>query len=143
MFKRTRARILPYKKVIHMKRAYILLSLVFLISALGIWLSLNITTSSYIPRFVKDAYYYLQAQILADEKLVKYLLYQAKLDGKECLDSITLHYPNLNDKIKIQYHYPIAQCKSQISSDQQRCKFKPRWYHNRAYEYSVKYTKKC
>ncbi|EGQ5349937.1 hypothetical protein I4J68_000324 [Campylobacter coli] len=53
-----------------MKRAYILLSLVFLISALGIWVSLNITTSSYIPRFVKDAYYYLQAQILADEKAI-------------------------------------------------------------------------
>lgn len=112
MFKRIRARILPYKKVIHMKRAYILSSLVFLISALGIWLSLNITTSSYIPRFVKDAYYCLQAQILADEKLAKYLLYQVKLDGKECLDSVTLHYPNLNDKIKIQYHCPIAQCKT-------------------------------
>ncbi|TKX31734.1 hypothetical protein [Campylobacter estrildidarum] len=95
-----------------MKKAYILITLVFLISFLGFWLSLNTTISSYTPRFIRDSYYYLQAQILIDEKLAKYLLYKAKLENKECLNSITLNYPNPNDKIKIDYYYPIAQCQN-------------------------------
>lgn len=95
-----------------MKKAYILITLIFLISFLGFWLSLNTTLLSYIPRFIRDTYYYLQAQILIDKKLAKYLLYKAKLEDKECLNSIVLNYPNLNDRIQITYHYPIAQCEN-------------------------------
>lgn len=93
-----------------MKKAYILITLIVLISFLGFWLSLNTTLLSYTPRFIRDTYYYLQAQILIDEKLAKYLLYKAKLENKECLNSITLNYPNPNDQIQITYYYPIAKC---------------------------------
>lgn len=95
-----------------MKKAYILIILIISIIVLGLWLSLNTTLSSYAPRFARDTYYYLQAQVLANENIAKYFLYQAKLKNKKCLNSIILNYPNPNDKIKIEYFYPLAECKN-------------------------------
>lgn len=75
---------------------------------------LLINTSSYIPRQTKDTFLYTQAQILASDskELAKYFLYETRKAQKECLDFVEFHYPNANDKIKISYFYPLAECKN-------------------------------
>lgn len=106
-----------------MKKAYILLSVMFLVALVSFWFSLSLTTSSYTPRILSDTQDYLQARILAhnSKELAKYFLYKAKKDGKECLNSITLSYPSHEDKIRIDYFYALAECKNyklhQINND--------------------------
>lgn len=97
-----------------MKKAYILLSVVFLIISLGFYILLNLNLSSYAPRVLKDTHLYLQAKILArsSEELAKYFLYKAKEENKECLNSVSFNYPSLKDTIRIDYLYPIATCEN-------------------------------
>lgn len=97
-----------------MKKAYILLSVIFLTTFIAFWISLSFTFSSYTPRFLRDTFYYIEANILAQnaKELAKYFLYEAKNQGKQCLNSITLHYPKADDRINIEYFYPIAECKN-------------------------------
>lgn len=97
-----------------MKKAYILLSVIFLMLVVGFWLSFSFINSSYTSRTLSDTYTYLQAKIIADnaKELSKYFLYQAKKDGKQCLNSIIFSYPSINDRVKIDYFYAFAKCKN-------------------------------
>lgn len=97
-----------------MKRAYILLSVIFVVTMVGLWLSASFTSSSYAARILTDTYAYLQARILAQnsKNLAKYFLYLAKKEGKQCLNSITFSYPGPNDKVRMDYFYTIAECKN-------------------------------
>lgn len=100
------------EKALPMKRAYILLSVVSLITLLGFYITLNLNLSSYAPRTLKDTRLYLQAKTLArsSRELAKYLLYKAKERNKECLNSVGFNYPNPKDIVKIDYFYPIGIC---------------------------------
>ncbi|MCX2682923.1 hypothetical protein OQH60_03475 [Campylobacter sp. MIT 21-1685] len=97
-----------------MKKAYILLSVIFFTILISFCINFNFILSNYSPRFVRDTFYYLKANILIQnaKELAQYLLYEAKNQGKECLNSITLNYPKTNDRLNIEYFYPIAECKN-------------------------------
>ncbi|HEC1780433.1 TPA: hypothetical protein R1725_001571 [Campylobacter lari] len=43
------------------------------------------------------------------KELSKYFLYQAYLEGKECLKEYNFEYNNI--KIRIDYTYPLGECK--------------------------------
>lgn len=102
------------KKALSVKKAYILLNVVFLILLLGFYLGFNLNLSSYAPRLLKDTHLYLQAKILAHDskELAKYFLYRAKKENKECLNSVSFHYPKSDDTIRIDYFYAIATCEN-------------------------------
>ncbi|TBR81153.1 hypothetical protein DU472_00590 [Campylobacter novaezeelandiae] len=95
-----------------MKKAYILISIVFLITLVSFLINLSFNISSYIPRILRDEYYYIQARILSlnAKELAKYFLYKAKQEGKECINFINFNYPKDDDIVRIDYFYPIAEC---------------------------------
>ncbi|MBS4236106.1 hypothetical protein [Campylobacter vulpis] len=97
-----------------MKKAYVLLGVVFLTLFVGFSISVGLNISSYTPRFLKDSYAYTQAKILRTntKELAKYALFQAKKEGFECLNSISFSYPNVKDKIKFEYFYAFAECQN-------------------------------
>ncbi|MCR2062664.1 hypothetical protein [Campylobacter helveticus] len=97
-----------------MKKAYILLGVIFLVIFVGFLLSVGLNISSYTPRFLKDSYAYIQAKILSfnAKELAKYALFQAKKEGFECLNFINFSYPSAANKIKIEYFYTIAECQN-------------------------------
>ena len=94
-----------------MKKAFVLIWLIFLIILLGTGISLSLNNTSYIPKLIKHSYDYLQAQILIHnaKEFSKYFLYQAKKENKQCLNAIHFNYAQA--LIKIKYFYPLAQCK--------------------------------
>ncbi len=111
-----------------MKKAYVLLSVVFLVILLGFYIHLNLNLSSYASRTLKDTHLYLQAKILAHsaKELAKYFLYEAKKQNKECLNFVSFNYPSAQDTVRIDYFYPIAVCENfklkQINKDANLCK---------------------
>lgn len=111
------------KEALSMKKAYILLSTIFLIIFLGFYIALNLHLSSYVPRLIKDTHLYLQARILAhsSKEFAKYFLYEAKKENKECLNFVSFNYPTLEDTIRIDYFYPLGMCENfklkQINTD--------------------------
>ncbi|MBK1964024.1 hypothetical protein [Campylobacter novaezeelandiae] len=75
-------------------------------------MNLSFNISSYIPRILRDEYYYTEARILSlnAKELAKYFLYKAKQEGKECINFINFNYPKDDDIVRIDYFYPIAEC---------------------------------
>ncbi len=106
-----------------MKKAYVLLGVLFLVFLIAFYLQLNFNISSYASRTLKDTRLYLQAKILAQnaKELAKYFLYEAKKQNKECLNSISFNYPSTRDSVNIAYFYPVASCENfkltQINKD--------------------------
>jgi len=97
-----------------MKKAYILISVVILITMIGFFMSFQLNNSSYNQRILTDTYHYLQARILArsSKELAKFFLYAAKNEGKECLNFISFNYPKANDTIRFDYLYPLGECEN-------------------------------
>ena len=97
-----------------MKRGFILLMSLLLLVFISFFVVLNLQISSYTPRHIRDLSLYTQAQILAQNglNLAKYFLIQAKKQNKECLDYAEFNYPRANDLIRIDYFYPLQECKN-------------------------------
>lgn len=95
-----------------MKKAYVLLSTIVILTLLAFLMSFSFSLASYVPRAIKDSYFYIRANIIAQnsKELSKYLLYKAKQEGKECLASTSFSY-NKNI-IKIEYFYALTECKN-------------------------------
>lgn len=77
----------------------------FLITLVSFLINLSFNISSYIPRILRDEYYYTEARILSlnAKELAKYFLYKAKQEGKECINFINFNYPKDDDIVRIDY----------------------------------------
>ncbi|KGI56489.1 hypothetical protein [Campylobacter sp. MIT 97-5078] len=97
-----------------MKKAYILLASLALLAFFSFTIIFYLKQTSYTPKRLKDAILHTQAQILLQDfkELSKLFLYEAKLQGKDCLESVSLNYPNPNDFIVIRYFYPLGKCEN-------------------------------
>lgn len=96
------------------KNAYILPFALFALSFLSFLILIKLELSSYTPRFNKDLKTYLQAEILSFQAkdLAKYLLTEAKNQGKECLNYTNLNYPRAWDIMEFEFFYPLAECEN-------------------------------
>lgn len=97
-----------------MRRAYILLLSLILLIFVSFVVVFNIDKSSYLPKYLKNTFLYIQAKSLAKDsvELAKYFLYEAKRMNLECLDTVELNYPSKDDVILLQYFYPLRECKN-------------------------------
>lgn len=97
-----------------MKKAMILpLALIFFVIISFICLNF-LRFSAHTPNFVKNMHSYSQTQILRKnaKELAKYLLFVAKNQGKDCLESLSLNYPKADDIAKFEFFYPLAKCEN-------------------------------
>lgn len=107
-----------------MKKGFVLISTLFLVSMVAIMGTLALHMSSYEPRLVRDLYSYVQASLILDksENIAKYLLYTARKKGFECIKKARLEYPLKDDTLTFDYVYPLAKCENgfftEISKDQ-------------------------
>ncbi|AJC86401.1 hypothetical protein [Campylobacter sp. RM16704] len=93
-----------------MKKSFAMIYTIFFILFISFMSLFIIKLSSYPPRIMKDLILYTQSKILLydSKELSKYFLYQAHLEGKECLEYV--YFEINNAKIKIDYVYPLGEC---------------------------------
>lgn len=97
---------------LEMKKAYILVMSLILLVFVSFFVVFNLQISSFVPRYIKDLSLYMQAEILSKDfkELAKYVLVEAKKQGKECLNFVELNYPKQKDIIRVDYFYPLREC---------------------------------
>lgn len=94
------------------KKSFAMIYTIFFILFISFIMAFIIKISSYPPRIMKDLTLYTQGNILLHDakEFAKYFLYQAYLEGKECLSEYNFEYNNT--KIRIDYAYPLGECKN-------------------------------
>ncbi|WP_279176681.1 hypothetical protein [Campylobacter insulaenigrae] len=93
-----------------MKKSFVMIYVVFLVIFISFLSMFIVKTLSYSSRIMKDYIFYTQGKILLYDfkEISKYFLYEAKKEGKECLENLKLNYNGI--LISIDYIYPLAKC---------------------------------
>ncbi|QOR00618.1 MULTISPECIES: hypothetical protein [unclassified Campylobacter] len=95
-----------------MKQAFAMVYTIFFIMFVAFVLVFVVKISSYTPRIMQDLILYTQGKILVlnSKEMSKYFLYQAYLEGKECIEQINFKYNNAT--VQIDYAYPLGRCEN-------------------------------
>ncbi|CAM4097188.1 hypothetical protein [Campylobacter armoricus] len=95
-----------------MKKSFAMIYTIFFVLFVSFALLFIIKISSYPHRIMKDLTLYTQGKILLydSKELSKYFLYNAFLEGKECIEDVYFEFNKA--KIKMDYMYPLGECKN-------------------------------
>lgn len=93
-----------------MKKGFLLFVCIITLIFVSFFTLFAVNKSAYIPKHIKNVFLYTQAKILSEnsKELAKYFLYEAKSQGKQCIDKVKFKYENA--QILIQYLYPLREC---------------------------------